>query len=67
MYDQFPEVVAELNKAADAYRHLLGDDRVGVKGIQVRPIGRVENPQRLTQYDPNHPYVIAEYDLPDRG
>lgn len=67
VYYQFPEVVAELNKAADAYRHLLGDDRVGVKGIQVRPIGRVENPQRLTQYDPNHPYVIAEYDLPDRG
>ena len=25
------------------------------------------NPVALTSYDPDHPYVVAEYDLPDRG
>jgi len=67
VYDQFPEVVASLTETANYYRHTLGDDRTGSTGTQVRPIGRVENPQPLTHFDPNHPYVIAEYDLPDRG
>jgi arylsulfatase A-like enzyme len=67
VYDQFPEVVASLTEVANHYRHTLGDDRTGSTGTQVRPIGRVENPQPLTRFDPSHPYVIAEYDLPDRG
>ena len=67
VYDQFPEVVASLTAAANHYRHALGDDRTGSTGTQVRPIGRVENPQPLAHFEPSHPYVIAEYDLPDRG
>ena len=36
-------------------------------GDDVRPIGRVDDPAPLTTYDPDHPYFVAEYDLPDRG
>ena len=32
-----------------------------------RPSGRVTNPVTLTEYDPEHPYIIAMYDLKDRG
>ena len=67
VYDQYPEVVASLTKAANHYRQTLGDDRTGSVGTQVRPIGRVEDPRPLTEYDSRNPYVIAEYDLPDRG
>jgi arylsulfatase A-like enzyme len=67
VYDQYPEVVASLTKAANHYRQTLGDDRTGSVGTQVRPIGRVDNPRPLTEYDSRNPYVIAEYDLPDRG
>ena len=31
------------------------------------PVGRFENPDTLTQYDPEHPYMIALYDLKERG
>ena len=31
------------------------------------PIGRFENSDTLTQYDPEHPYMIALYDLKERG
>jgi hypothetical protein len=27
-----------------------------------RPCGRVEHPVPLTQYDPDHPYIVAMYD-----
>ena len=67
VYAQFPEVVAELTAAADVWRAELGDARLKMKGIGVRPVGRVENPQPLTAYDPNYPYFMAEYDLDHRG
>ena len=62
-----PEVVAELMKVADAARQDLGDEATGVEPADVRPIGQVENPDTLTHYDPGHPYIIAMYDLKDRG
>ena len=62
-----PNVVERLNDFADIVRHDLGDRRLNIIGSGVRQIGRVENPSPLTQYDPDHPYVIAEYDLPERG
>ena len=31
------------------------------------PIGRFEHPDTLTQYDPEYPYMIALYDLKERG
>jgi hypothetical protein len=27
----------------------------------------VANPRPLTQYDPSHPYIMALYDLKERG
>ncbi|MGA1346579.1 MAG: sulfatase/phosphatase domain-containing protein, partial [Ilumatobacteraceae bacterium] len=62
-----PDVVERLTVFADAVRHDLGDRRLGITGAGVRPLGRVANPTTLTVFDPDHPYVIAEYDLPERG
>ncbi len=30
-------------------------------------LGCVEQPATLTTYDPSHPYICAEYDLPEAG
>lgn len=62
-----PDVVERLSTFADGVRRDLGDRRLGVDGGGVRPIGRVEHPSTLTLFDPDHPYVVAEYDLPERG
>ena len=67
LYDQFPDVVAALTAKLEACRQDLGDDLTGVTGQNRRPVGRVENPDTLTHYDPEHPYIIAMYDLKDRG
>ena len=65
--DLHPDVVARLDALAEACRHDLGDARLERSGTGVRPIGRVDDPAPLTEYDPDHPYVVAEYDLADRG
>ncbi len=62
-----PDVVAALNRLAEDARDELGDARLGRAGRGVRPIGEVAEPTPLTAFDPNHPYYVAEYDLPDRG
>lgn len=62
-----PDVVRRVEQAADAARKDLGDGIQNMKGENRRPIGRVENAEPLTSYDPDHPYIIAEYDLPDCG
>ncbi len=62
-----PDVVAALQALANAMREDIGDGATGVPGRNRRPIGQVANPQTLTQYDPNYPYMAAMYDLPDRG
>ncbi len=70
-YGKFKEVkravVAELAGLADACRQDLGDEATGIVARDVRPIGRVEAADTLTHYDPDHPYIIAMYDLKDRG
>ncbi len=45
----------------------IGDSAVGIEGENIRPAGRVDNPDTLTRYDPEHPYMIAMYDLEERG
>ena len=65
--DDHPDVVARLMAHAEAARADLGDALTGRVGADVRPVGRVEDPVPLTTFDPDHPYVVAEYDLPDRG
>jgi len=65
--DEHPEVVRRLEQLAEQARTTLGDRRLDRRGSEVRPIGRVDNPEPLTRFDPDQAYVIAEYDLPDRG
>jgi arylsulfatase A len=65
--EDHPDVVASLTHAAEDYRLRLGDERLGITGAECRPIGRVVDPKPLTTYDVNHPYVVAEYDLSDKG
>lgn len=64
---EHPEAVARLEHYAERFRAELGDARLGRSGAGVRPVGRVDNPEPLTTFDPDHPYYVAEYDLGDRG
>ena len=67
LYDQNPDVVQALLAKADTCRKDIGDSTVSIEGKNIRPAGRVENPDTLTHLDPNHPYMIAMYDLKERG
>jgi len=67
VYDDHPDIVAELSKLAATCREDIGDEAEGVIGKNVRPSGRVDNPDTLTHYDPDHPYIYAEYDKYERG
>lgn len=62
-----PEVVGELELLLSECRDDLGDASSGVAGRNRRPVGRVADPRPLTEYDPNHAYMVAMYDLADRG
>jgi len=62
-----PEVVKQLLTTAETYRKDIGDALVGASGENCRPAGKAANPKPLTYYDPDYPYIIAEYDLPDAG
>ena len=62
---EHPEIVAELEVLAEEYKRQLGDQRTGIEGAEIREIGTCENPIPITQYDENHPYMIACYDLAD--
>jgi hypothetical protein len=63
----YPAVVRDLEARADAMRQDIGDAATGTPGRNCRPAGRVPDPRPLTEYDPDHPYMMAMYDLPDRG
>ena len=67
LYSENSEIVAELEALMAACREDLGDGSRGLKGKNVRPAGRVANPVPLTEYDPNHPYIMAMYDKGERG
>ena len=62
-----PDVVERLQQALDVHRHDLGDEATGTHGAGARPIGRVAEARPVTEFDPDHPYFQAEYDLPHRG
>ncbi len=66
-YSQQPAVVDALMAKVARCRKDLGDAAMGIQGENTRPIGRVEHPETLTHLDSEHPYMIAMYDLPDRG
>lgn len=67
VYDDHPDVVSELELRLAACRQDLGDDLNGTVGQNVRSVGKVDTPDTLTHYDPEHPYIVAMYDLKDRG
>ena len=62
-----PDVVERLQTAADGFRAELGDGVHGVTGSACRPSGRVDDARTLALLGDDHPMVIAEYDLSDRG
>ncbi len=62
VYDENPKIVENLDKLAQVAREDLGDTHKNIKGKRKRRIGFVENPQFLTEYDENHPYIDAMYD-----
>ncbi|MBV7330217.1 sulfatase [Chloroflexi bacterium TSY] len=67
VYDEHPDVIAELETKLAACRQDLGDDLTKTVGQNIRPVGKVDHPDTLTHFDPEHPYMIAMYDLKDRG
>jgi arylsulfatase A-like enzyme len=58
-----PDIVKDLVKTIEKCREDIGDDATGSAGKNCRPPGKVDNPKTLTEYNPNHPYMIAMYDL----
>ena len=60
-----PEIVARLQAVAAEVRADLGDAARGITGAGVRPKGKVTNPKPLTEYNEDHPYMAAMYDLAD--
>lgn len=67
VFDAYPDVVRELTGRLQECREDIGDELTGTVGRNARPIGRVDHPDTLTHYDPRHPYMMALYDLKDRG
>ena len=67
VYESHPEIVKHLEHSLEECRYKLGDTLAGIKGTQIRPIGRVENPHPLAEYDINHPYVVMMYDREEVG
>ena len=62
-----PDVVADLERLARSARRDMGDAATEATGENVRPAGIVDDPRPLTEYSPDHPYIVAEYDLRERG
>ncbi len=67
VFDENPDTVALLMKKIHECRKDLGDAATDHPGRDIRPIGRIAKGKPLTEYSPDHPYIIAMYDLKDRG
>ncbi len=65
--DKNPDIVRDLIILIDKCRNDLGDEYRGIVGKNVRPVGQVENPMPLTEYNENHQYIISIYDRIDFG
>ncbi|MBI4832419.1 MAG: sulfatase [Candidatus Lindowbacteria bacterium] len=67
VFNDHPKVVASFNALICEFRSKLGDKFTGNEGFEVRDCGWVDDPRPLTVYNEEHPYIIAEYDLAERG
>ena len=56
------EMVGRLKALAEKCREDIGDAVMGVEGNNRRPVGRIDNPDTLTHFDPDNPYMVAMYD-----
>ena len=65
VYDKHPEIVREIEVAAEELRRVFGDRRLGRVGTEIREAGVCKNPKPLTEFNVDHPYMIAYYDLAD--
>ena len=57
-----PDIVSKLEALLDHCRQDLGDSSRAMIGKKCRASGKVNHPRTLTQYNPDHPYVVASYD-----
>jgi hypothetical protein len=62
---EHPEIVSDLEELAEHFRTIFGDCRLERDGSEIRKIGVSADPRPLTEYDENHPYMVAYYDLAD--
>lgn len=62
LYSSHPDVVDKLESLIKACGEDIGDDLSGREGVNRRPLGRSICPKPLCEFDPQHPYMIAEYD-----
>jgi len=67
LYHEHPDVVAMISERIESCREELGDAFTGTVGKNVRPIGKVDNPEPLTIYSEDHPYIVAMYDKSEAG
>lgn len=67
LYDERPDIVEKLLVYVEECRKDIGDMALGIEGENIRPIGVVDNAKPLTEYNPDHPYIIAMYDKEDAG
>jgi len=67
LYKSHPDIAAQLEALIKNCREQLGDESENIRGTEIRPIGRAQNARPLTEYDENHPYIIAMYDKPESG
>ncbi len=63
--DKYPAIVAEIEAEAEEFRRAFGDRRLDRTGTEIREAGLCKHPKPLTEYDKDHPYIIAYYDLAD--
>ncbi len=61
--DRHPGIVKDMKKLLSMARIDMGDDLEVMDGENIRPCGRELDPKPLTNYDPDNPYIIAEYDM----
>lgn len=65
LFAENPDVVAEIEAVAEVFRKQLGDRPRGYEGSEIREIGLCQDPNPLTEYKEDHPYMVAYYDLAD--
>ena len=65
--EKHPEIANKLEGYIKECADDIGDEQAGIKGKNIRPAGVVLDPKPLTEYDPDHPYIIAMYDKEEAG